>query len=263
MATDRQPAPDRRAEQRDSFSRQAASYARSMLATDENLPAMIELAMLGGDELMLDLAAGTGMVSLVFASRVGRVVAVDLTPAMLAQAAERRAREGIGNVDLVLADVTSLPFADGTFELATCRIAIHHFLEPAPILAELRRVLRPGGRAVICDTLSSEDPAQAELHNRIERIRDPAHVRMLAESELRALLETSGFSIEAVRRTSKRRGFSEWTRLAQTPPDAAEEARQLLVESIDGDRAGIDAALEAGEVRFTHRSAIFRVVAAR
>ena len=254
------PTPDPRAAIQRAFTRQAESYARSLLVTDFSLPAMIELAAPRGDELTLDLAAGTGMVSLVFAPRVRRVVAADLTAAMLAQAAERRAREGAANVDLLVADVATLPFAADTFDLATCRIAIHHFPQPAPILEELRRVLRPGGRAIICDTLASEDPARAALHNRIERIRDPSHVRMLPESELRALIETAGFVVEAARHTSKAREFGEWTSLARTPPEAAAEARALLLEAVDGDAAGIDARLEDGELRFTHRSVAFSAV---
>jgi len=248
------------ADPRESFTRQAASYARSLLASDPSLPAMLELAAPRGDELTLDLAAGTGMVSFIFAPHVRRVVAVDLTAAMLAQAAERRAREGATNVHLVLADVGALPFPDATFDLATCRIAIHHFPDPAPILAELRRVLRPGAAAIICDALSSEDPARAALHNRVERIRDPAHVRMLPESELRALLASSGFGIEADRRTEKRREVGEWTALAQTPPEAAAEARALLLASIDGDTTGLDVRLEDGQLRFTHRSLTVRAV---
>src|SRR5712691_6078308 len=98
------PIPDPRAVTRAAFTRQAESYARSSLVADLALEAMLELAEPHGDELMLDLAAGTGVVSLAFAPRVGRVVAVDLTEAMLAQAAARRAREGIANVHLLLAD---------------------------------------------------------------------------------------------------------------------------------------------------------------
>src|SRR5205823_11215116 len=98
------------------------------------------------------------------------------------------------------------------------------------------------------------------LHKRIERIRDPSHVRMLPESELRAVLEAAGFTIEATRQTRKRREFGEWTTLAQTPPEAAAEARALLLAAIEGDTAGIAASQENGELRFTHRSAIYRVV---
>ena len=254
------PTPDPRAAIQRAFTRQAESYARSLLATDYSLPAMLELAAPRGDELTLDLAAGTGMVSFAFAPRVRRVVAVDLTVAMLAQAAERRAREGGANVDLLVADVASLPFAAGTFDLATCRIAIHHFAEPAPILEELRRVLQPGAPAIICDALAFEDPARADLHNRIERIRDPSHIRMLPEPELRALLATTGFTIEAARHTDKTREFGEWTSLARTPPEAAAEARALMLGAIDGDAAGIAARLEDGELRFTHRSVAFRAV---
>ena len=242
---------------RQAFTRQAESYARSLLATDPSLEAMLELAAPRGDEIMLDVAAGTGMVSFVFAPRVKLALGADLTAAMLAQAAERRARERAMNVRLLVADVAALPFPDGSFDLATCRIAIHHFPDPLPILVAMRRVLRPAGRAVVCDTLASEDAAQAALHNRIEQIRDPSHVRMLPESELLALLQAAGFSVEAVRHTSKAREFGEWTALAQTPPEAAAEARSLLLGAVDRDAAGIQARLEEGELRFTHRSGIY------
>src|SRR6266516_5448206 len=147
------------------FTRQAETFARSLMVADLALEDMLDLADLRGDELMLDLAAGTGAVSFIFAPRVRTVIAADLTTAMLAQAAARAAREGIENVRLVLADVARLPFTDATFDLATCRIAIHHFSEPDPILQELHRVLRPDARAVICDTLTSDDPTRAALHN--------------------------------------------------------------------------------------------------
>ena len=243
---------------RSAFTRQAESYAVSRLAQDENLGLMLELAAASGDELAIDLAAGTGMVSFTFAPAVRQVVAVDITAAMLAQAAQRAGRDGAENVSLVLADVRALPFPTATFSLATCRIAIHHFIEPALVLCELRRVLRDDATVVICDTLADERPERAALHNRIEQIRDPSHVRMLPESELRALLERSGFPIAAARKTSKRREFGEWTALARTLPDAAAEARALLESTLADNGAGIDTALEDGQLRFTHRSAIFR-----
>jgi SAM-dependent methyltransferase len=198
------------------------------------------------------------MVSFTFAPAVRLVVAVDITAAMLAQAAQRGAREGVDNVHLLLADVNLLPFPPATFDLGVCRIAIHHFPEPGPIVRELRRVLRPGSTVVICDAVSDERPERAALHNRIERLRDSSHVRMLPESELRALLERSGLRIEAARYTTKRREFGEWTSIAGTPPEAVAEARALLESSLPDDGAGIDTGLEAGQLYFTHRSAIFR-----
>jgi SAM-dependent methyltransferase len=69
---------------------------------------------------------------------------------------------------------------------------VHHFDRPARVTSEIFRVLRPGGSFVIADVISSEVPADAELQNAIEILRDPSHVRMLAGSELTALVEQAG-----------------------------------------------------------------------
>ena len=236
------------------FTRQAPTYATSLLARDPSLPAMLELAEPTGGELMLDLAAGTGMVSFAFAAYVHRVIAIDLTPAMLAQAASRQQQERTANLSLLVARAQALPFADDRFDLATCRIAIHHFRDPLPILAELRRVLRPDGRVVISDAVASEDPARAARHNAIERLRDSSHVRMLPESELRDAIAWAGFHILAARSTSKDREVDEWMALGQTPPAQAEQVRALMREAIPDDAAGIQARLVDGELNFTHHT---------
>ena len=130
------------------------------------------------------------------------------------------------NVRLLVADVAALPFPDGSFDLATCRIAIHHFPDPLPILVAMRRVLRPAGRAVVCDTLASEDAAQAALHNRIEQIRDPFP-------------------------------RADAARVGATGPTAGGWIQRRSGPPHQQDAAGSQARLEEGELRFTHRSGIY------
>ncbi len=115
------------------------------------LLAVVELPE-GGE--VLDAATGTGIVAVAVALALGervRVVGVDVSEGMLEVAARNVARAGVSErVSLLRSSVEALPFEDGTFDLVNCSLALHHTDIPRA-LAELRRVLRPGGRLVISD----------------------------------------------------------------------------------------------------------------
>jgi ubiquinone/menaquinone biosynthesis C-methylase UbiE/DNA-binding transcriptional ArsR family regulator len=104
-----------------------------------------------------DLGCGTGQVSAALAPFVARVVAVDASAAML-QAARRRLA-GFGNVDLRRGELEALPVDDGRLDAATLMLVLHHVPEPERALAEVARVLRPGGRAVLVDMLPHDREA--------------------------------------------------------------------------------------------------------
>jgi ubiquinone/menaquinone biosynthesis C-methylase UbiE len=97
--------------------------------------------------LVLDVATGTGRLPLALLRHThfqGRIVAVDLSRAMLAQAADKLA-EDASRVSLLWCPAEHLPFADGLFDVVTCLEALEFMTDPAAALRELIRVLRPGG----------------------------------------------------------------------------------------------------------------------
>src|SRR5262245_45826296 len=99
-----------------------------------------------------DLGCGTGQVSAMLAPFVARVVAVDSSAAML-QAAKKRL-SGFANVDLRRGELESLPIDsvnDGGLDAATLMLVLHHVPEPEKALAEVARVVKPGGRVLIVD----------------------------------------------------------------------------------------------------------------
>jgi demethylmenaquinone methyltransferase/2-methoxy-6-polyprenyl-1,4-benzoquinol methylase len=97
-------------------------------------------------ERVLDLAAGTGTSSVPFAKAGARVVAVDFSLGMLEVG--RRRHPG---VPFVAGDGMGLPFADGVFDAATISFGLRNIHDRMVGLAELRRVVKPGGRLVVCE----------------------------------------------------------------------------------------------------------------
>jgi SAM-dependent methyltransferase len=112
---------------------------------------IIERADIRPGMAVLDLASGTGEPALTLAPLVGpegSVTATDVVPEMVAIAADHAAEAGRTNMRFREADAETLPFADASFDCVTCRLGVMYFADVSRALREVRRVLRPGGRAV-------------------------------------------------------------------------------------------------------------------
>jgi ArsR family transcriptional regulator len=130
-----------------------------------------------------DLGCGTGQVSAALAPFVARIVAVDESAAML-QAARKRLHQ-YGNVDLRRGDLEALPIADHELDAAVMMLVLHHLPDPARALAEIARVLAPGGRVIIADMLP---------HDRESYRQQMGHVWLgFADEHIRSLLRDGGF----------------------------------------------------------------------
>ncbi|HVB77551.1 MAG TPA: methyltransferase domain-containing protein [Candidatus Nitrosotalea sp.] len=204
----------------------AANYAVATYHTDPaHLDEIVNLARPQPDELVLDVATGTGNAAFASAPFARRVVGVDLTPQMLAQA-HRLARErGLANVSWVNADAHRLPFADACFDVYTARAAPHHFADLQGALLEAARVIRPGGRVCLVDC--SPPPEVAEVLHEIEIRRDPSHVRSRSLDEWTALLERAGLEVESAERRELFWAFDDWMDNMAVP-----QATRLALESL-------------------------------
>jgi SAM-dependent methyltransferase len=215
----------------DQFTRQAALFATAPALHDKAaLDLLVDAARPLATDAALDVACGPGSVVLAFAARVRRAVGLDTTEAMLDEARQAAARSGAQNVEWRLGDVYALPFADGAFDIVSCRFAFHHLEEPARALAEMVRVARPGGRIVLCDAVASDDPAKAAAFNRMERFRDPSTVEFRPLALLAGLYADAGLPVPE-------------TRFYQLPV----ERERLIARSFpaNDDRAGLGAMLDA------------------
>jgi SAM-dependent methyltransferase len=128
--------------------------SRTFLAIRDRI---LELAEPRPDDLVVDLGAGTGLLALALAPRVQQLVAVDISERMLDRLDDVAATDGIDNVEPLVADLRRLPLEDESATLVVSNYAFHHLDDPGKelALAEARRILRPGGRLVICDMMFS------------------------------------------------------------------------------------------------------------
>src|SRR5438477_8026921 len=176
------------------FTKQAVLFSTAPGIRDEEaLRLLVEFAGAAPADTVLDVACGPGLVVCAFAAVVRHATGIDVTPAMIERGRALAAEKGLANVAWQVGDVLPLPYPDGAFSLVVSRFAFHHFPEPRAVLAEMRRVCAPGGSVVVGDLLGSDDPRKAAAFERMERLRDPSHVRALRLAELVALFADVGF----------------------------------------------------------------------
>ena len=237
------------------FSRQAEQIESAPSFTDEDTFERIVRAVGATyQDTVLDVACGTGVVVFQLAKTAKRVVGLDLTGEMLQRARKQRHEQGIANVRFVLGEAEALPFPDDRFDATVCRMSVHHFADPARVLAEMARVTRPGGRLVIADIVTADEAEQAELHNALERLRDPSHVRMLGRDELLAEVAAQGLNVQRTEAWSKARRFGEWAEVLNAPHRIEPLAVVLRALAGAGRTAGIGLHVEAdGELAFEHQ----------
>lgn len=216
---------------REEFTRQSRSFGNSAAMTSaETLGVLIALVPEDGQARWIDVACGPGVISRAMANRVGSVAGVDLTPAMIEEA-ERRAREdGIDNVSFALGDATALDFPDTSFDGAITRLSLHHIPAPGRVVAEMARVVRPGGLVLVSDLVADEDGEARAWREEIERLRDPSHWACKTPEQLRRMGPGAGLVVEHEELVRVDIDFDDWLARGSGGQAAAGLVAQLLDE---------------------------------
>jgi ubiquinone/menaquinone biosynthesis C-methylase UbiE len=243
---------------REEFTRQANEYAAAPVIRDlDHIEKLVKTVSPSPDARVLEVATGPGHVAMAFAKVAREVIGVDLTEAPLKIAERMRAERGLQNVSFRVADVEArLPFDDNEFDVVVCRFAVHHFENPAIVIAEMARVCRVEGTVAVEDLISSEHPERAEYYNRFERLRDTSHTRALALSELVKAMASAGLEIMRFDSSALKNPVDRWFVSGHTSPDREGEVRAMIERDLIEDLSGARPSRIDGELFFTHRLAI-------
>ncbi len=204
---------------------------------------------------MLDVGCGAGHGSFAFSRRANRLTAIDWRPELLASARKESGRRGLKNITFMEAGPAKLPFPAESFDVVVSAAAVHHFARPKEVIEEMSRVCRTRGSLAIEDMVSSEQDIRARYHNRIERLRDRSHERLLKLSELLALLGGSGLLVDRVEVNDSIREFNEWVGVTRPPFRRSEHLRHLLQGSVEQDLLGLAVQAEDDTFVFVQRVA--------
>lgn len=238
------------------FGNVADNYRTSAVhARGEDLARMVESAGLSGAERVLDAGCGAGHTALAFAPHVARVIAYDLTAAMLTQVERLSHERGVSNITIRQGDVELLPFDDHSFDLVVSRYSAHHWPHPAQAFKEFDRVLKPSGQFILGDIVAPDDPTQDTFLQTIELLRDPSHVRDHSIRQWMAILEEAGFEAEVIFEWLLPLNFADWVKRMATPALNESVIKVLL----DGAPREVRSAMQVlSDHSFTIPGALFR-----
>jgi SAM-dependent methyltransferase len=200
----------------DTWTRAAKSYLESTAKlTSHPVPYLLELSELTAGSRALEVAGGPGHVCALMAESGASITGVDLVPAMISTA--RRTYSGI---DFLEANAERLPFDDGTFDVVLINYSIHHFARPDVVVAQVKRVLKSGGRFVFAGPLEQFAfgafvAALTEFHTLEVLAHGPLYLGATVE-DYEALVSAATFSSWEVEGRQSRLSLSSLDPLLQT-----------------------------------------------
>lgn len=232
------------------FTKNATSYHQ--LSEHSNQYGKELMLKLGGpkqDDLVLDVACGTGIVSCVFAQFASHVTGIDLTPAMIEQAKQAQQEKRLSNVTWMVGDVSKpLPFGDSSFSLVVTRYSFHHLLEPEKVLQEMKRVCVRGGKVLIIDV--TPDPDKVDAYNRIEKLRDPSHARALTLAELEEMIRQAGLTEVQVARHDLEMELEHILHASHPNRGDSDKILALFKEDLTQNNLGMRSHVKEGRIQF-------------
>jgi SAM-dependent methyltransferase len=167
---------------------------------------------------VLDVASGGGHVAARLREAGCEVVTCDPAPGMKPD---------------VICRAENLPFAEDSFDVVACRVAAHHFKDPAAALREFARVA--GELVLVADNLFL-----GEAGEEADRLRDPTHVRNYSEDEWRELFAQAGLEVAELEREEKRIELEPWLERAGCTGEEAARVRELLADRIEDGKLRVD-----------------------
>jgi ubiquinone/menaquinone biosynthesis C-methylase UbiE len=156
---------------------------------------------------VLEVGAGTGANAPLYGDAVTRLVLCEPDPRMRRQIAPKLPARLEARTEIVDASLARLPFDDASFDVVVATLVLCTVVEPRAALAEIRRVLRPGGLYVFLEHVASDDAARLTWQRRLEPawriVADGCHVTRRTEASIR----DAGFAIDRIERESVRKAL--------------------------------------------------------
>lgn len=198
----------RKAQLKKTFDTVAEGYGSGGMEFFHNAAAQLpHVFRLQGHEHLLDVATGTGIAATAIAPHLprGKVIGIDLSEGMLAQARERARRLGLGNIELHTMDMQAMEFADASFDAANCSFGLFFLPDMLSLLQHIASKVKPGGQIVVTSFCEGAFSPNVDLF--LERIQgygvappDFTWKRVCTEAQFHELYENAGLRDVQVRR---------------------------------------------------------------
>lgn len=234
------------------FTEQAAGFESDKLhlSKQEYLDYTVKMTAPQKTDSILEVAAGTCVCGRSFAPYAAHVTCLDATPAMLEVGRTECEKKGFENISFIKGFAEELPFLNDSFDIVISRLAFHHFAGVEEPFKEMVRVLKSGGKLVMIDMTAGDEALRDEV-DRIERLRDPSHVRDLTLPEMRNLYAANGISLKTQEQTNIPVSLEAWLDLTKPDEGTRTKIRSMMQDDMRGEyKTGFEPYLMSGTIYF-------------
>ena len=218
------------AHQHDVWNRRSGAYTNlDWVKNQDFMSKMVLFAEPDGRSRALDIGTGPGVVASVVSQFVPEVIGIDISEEMLAQARERNLNNP--RVKFVQSDVESMDFPDDYFDMATARMVFHHVADCAAGMAEVFRVMAPGGSFVLCEGVPP-DHLTRRRYEEIFALKEERHT--FSEAELINMFDRAGFeNILVMPHFMRQVSLNNWLGNGDLAESVIEEIKHLHLDADD------------------------------
>jgi ubiquinone/menaquinone biosynthesis C-methylase UbiE len=165
--------------------------------TDKLYTEVLSIASPNGNERVLDVATGTGCLLHFLAQALpeGHAIGVDRSAAMVKLAQNKLVRGKAGNASALYSEAEDIMFKNAIFDMVFCVLSLYHFSDPLAALGEMKRVLKKGGKLILCEYEAPADPELRAALTESFQLTHPGY-RFYTGPELYTLVSDAGFSRE-------------------------------------------------------------------
>jgi ubiquinone/menaquinone biosynthesis C-methylase UbiE len=193
------------------FNKQAEHFNQwAVTKNSAYLKAITEFIAPAPCDTLLDVACGTGELTLFMAPHLKNAIGIDIADRMIEIALRQKGCLGIDNIDFKTADVFDIPFPDDSFDIIFSKSAFHHISEPLQVFGEMARCCKPNGKIGICDILAFDDAHVDGFFERLEKAVDPSHYKTLSKNDFTRLLEAFTIKTDNIIEVEIEHPFSEY-----------------------------------------------------
>ena len=211
------------------FDIQAKNFSRwSVTKNEEYMQAYFEFIGFEKEDELLDVACGTGELSVFCAKRIKRVHGIDISEGMIELAQQNARANGLENITFECYDVEHIPSPGNSFSVVQCRSAFHHMENCPLVFKEMLRCCRPNGRLALQDIMAYDDQRVNSFFEALERQVDVSHNATLPKQDFIDLFARN--RVEAIRSfmVDIELNFREYLSHAFQSPGSVEKIEDLL-----------------------------------
>src|SRR5699024_7462475 len=237
------------------YKKQAYGFSNKNLSLNNNQHIRWVLSSIFLDKSfsVLDVAAGTGIISRAVSPFVSKVTSLDLSPDMIHQGKQENKQHKISNIQFVQGSAENLPFVDDAFDIVICRLAFHHFTDPYKIFREMVRCGKRNSTIVVIDMICPRDSKLSQSYNHYESLRDSSHVKALTREELVKMYKMFAVKVLACEALKVEKSVKDWLALTKTNNETGSRIIGDLKDELSGgEETGLSPFHNEEELMFYH-----------